>query len=113
MANAVCAGFNRRWGVRRGMKSKSAFEGSYAWKKKRAAILKRDGYLCVECRRYGRHDANGLPIRATLVHHIVEVEDAPELALTDSNLVSLCDACHNRAHPDRAEKRRRIPPRSR
>lgn len=92
------------------MKSKAEFEGSYAWKRKREKILARDGYLCVWCRRYGRKDADGLPVRATLVHHIVEVEDAPELALADSNLVSLCDGCHNRAHPDRAAKRRRIPP---
>ncbi len=92
------------------MRSKEEFEGSYAWQKKRRAILKRDGYLCVMCKRYGRRDENGLPIRATTVHHIVEVEDAPELALVDSNLVSVCAGCHNRAHPDRAA-RKGSPPR--
>jgi 5-methylcytosine-specific restriction endonuclease McrA len=92
------------------MKSKAEFEGSGVWRRKRAKILKRDGYLCVWCRRFGRRDKDGLPVRATLVHHIVEVEDAPELALEDSNLVSLCEGCHNRAHPDRAAKRRGIPP---
>ena len=94
------------------IKSKAEFEGSYVWRLKRAAILKRDGYLCVWCRRYNRRDKDGLPVRATLVHHIVEVEDAPELALVDSNLVSLCDGCHNKAHPDRAARRWRGPPRS-
>ena len=91
--------------------SKEQFEGSYAWKLKREKILRRDEGLCVECRRYGRKDRDGLPVRATLVHHRIEYEDAPELALVDSNLVSLCEACHNRAHPDRAAKRKGTPPR--
>ena len=103
----------KRCGRMAGLKSKAAFEGSYVWKQKRAAILKRDDYLCVECRRYGRHDENGMPVKAALVHHIIEFEDAPELALTDSNLVSLCEGCHNRAHPDRSTRRRRVPPGSR
>lgn len=92
------------------MRSADKFYSSTAWKHKRMAILKRDGYLCCECRRYGRKDRNGLPIRATLVHHVVEYEDAPELGLADDNLVSLCDGCHNRMHPERAA-RRGIPPR--
>lgn len=49
--------------------------------------------MCVECKKYGRrHDA-------TTVHHIKELEQYPELALVDSNLVSLCEACHNKMHP--------------
>lgn len=92
------------------MRSKEEFEGSYIWQRKRQKILLRDGYLCAECKRYGRKDKNGQPVRAVLVHHIREYEDAPELALVDSNLVSLCAACHNRAHPDRAA-RKGIPPR--
>lgn len=92
------------------MRSADKFYSSAAWLHKRDAILRRDKYLCVECRRYGRKDRNGLPVRAQLVHHIVEYEDAPELGLVDSNLKSLCAACHNRAHPERAA-RRGIPPR--
>lgn len=92
------------------MRSKNEFESSYAWRAKRAAILRRDGYLCQWCRRYGRKDKSGQPVRAECVHHIVEYEDAPELALVDSNLVSLCRGCHNKAHPDRAEAARRSRP---
>ena len=46
--------------------SKEQFEGSYAWKLKREKILRRDEGLCVECRRYGRKDRDGLPVRAAL-----------------------------------------------
>ena len=41
--------------------SKEQFEGSYAWKRKREKILRRDEGLCVECRRYGRKDRDGKP----------------------------------------------------
>ena len=72
------------------------FYKSRRWKRKRLAILKRDGYLCQWCKRYGR------TIEATTVHHIKHADEYPELAYVDDNLVSLCDACHNKAHPEKA-----------
>lgn len=36
--------------------------------------------------------------RATIVHHIVEVQDAPELRLEWSNLQAVCRECHEKAH---------------
>lgn len=66
------------------------------WKKKRQNILKRDGYKCRNCRRYGRDR------EAVEVHHIKHVDEWPELAYVDSNLVSLCHACHNKMHPEKA-----------
>lgn len=75
------------------------FYRSAKWLRKRAAILRRDGYQCVECRKYGR-------IReATRVHHIKHLEDYPELALADSNLESLCAECHNKKHPEKGGNR--------
>lgn len=68
-----------------------------AWKKKREKILKRDNYLCVECKRYGRMR------EATTVHHIKPYDDYPELAFDNRNLMSLCDACHNKAHPEKGK----------
>lgn len=76
------------------------FYNSKIWRHKRAAILKRDGYMCVHCKRYGRLRS------ATTVHHIKHLDEYPELALTDSNLVSLCAACHNAEHPERGGFRR-------
>jgi 5-methylcytosine-specific restriction endonuclease McrA len=71
------------------------FYQSEKWRRKRAAILRRDGYMCQECKRYGRAR------QAVHVHHIVHLEDAPELAFADENLVSLCLACHNKKHPEK------------
>ena len=68
------------------------------WKKKREKILRHDGYMCQNCKRYGRRKS------ATTVHHIKHADKYPELAYTDSNLISLCDACHNKAHPEKARK---------
>ena len=39
--------------------------------------------------------------RATVVHHRVHLKDAPELALTDSNLESICAACHEHEHEEK------------
>ena len=74
----------------------SKIHNSRKWKKKRDYIKKRDGYLCRECRRYGRNT------QAQLVHHIYPVEDYPELALNNDNLISLCVKCHELMH-DRAD----------
>ena len=75
------------------------FYASKVWERKREKILRRDGYMCRECRRYGRRRA------ATTVHHIEPYEERPDLALTDSNLISLCASCHNKKHPEKGGHR--------
>lgn len=67
------------------------------WRRLRAAVLRRDGYLCRRCLRYGRSRA------ATTVHHIKHADEYPEIAYDAANLVSLCEACHNKAHPEKAK----------
>lgn len=74
------------------------FYTSPQWKSKRAAILARDGYMCQRCKRYGRQR------EATTVHHIKHYDEYPELALESDNLISLCEACHNFFHPEKAKK---------
>lgn len=75
------------------------FYKSAVWKNKRAYILKRDLYLCQECKRYGKR------IEGTIVHHIIPYEDAPELSLKNDNLITLCKMCHNKKHPEKGGKR--------
>jgi 5-methylcytosine-specific restriction endonuclease McrA len=62
------------------------------WLKKRQVILKRDDYLCKECKRYGKRR------QAEQVHHINPLEEYPELILTNDNLISLCTKCHDKMH---------------
>ena len=72
------------------------FYASPRWLHKRDLILRRDGYRCQICKRYGR-------IRqATLVHHIEHLDERPDLALASDNLISVCASCHNALHPERA-----------
>lgn len=68
------------------------FYKSKKWKKKRQSILKRDEYLCRECKRYGK------TTQATTVHHILPLEQRPDLKLHTINLISLCESCHNQMH---------------
>ena len=62
------------------------------WIKKRAAILRRDRFICQEARRYGKS------VEANTVHHIYPVESYAELAFEDWNLISLSDGRHNEMH---------------
>ncbi len=71
------------------------FYDSKAWQRKRENILRRDKYLCQRCIRYGRRT------EAQTVHHVQHLDERPDLALEDSNLISLCNACHNRMHPEK------------
>ena len=75
---------------------------SKKWKAKTKAIKKRDGYKCVWCARYGRNRP------AVVVHHIKHVDEYPELAFDGDNLVSLCQACHNKAHPEKSRAARSL-----
>ena len=77
------------------------FYKSKAWERKRAAILRRDGYQCQRCKRYGRQRP------ATMVHHIKHYDECPELALDNNNLISLCNDCHNAEHPEKVAEANR------
>lgn len=68
------------------------FYKSTKWKAKRTNILKRDTYLCQECKRYGKTTG------ATTVHHIKPLEFNYELRLDSNNLISLCSKCHDKMH---------------
>ena len=73
-----------------------------AW---RAKVLKRAGYLCERCKRYGRVDKDGLPVRATIAHHKKHLDEHPELAFDVTNGEALCAKCHNVEHPEKGGAR--------
>ena len=62
------------------------------WRETRVLALRRDKNECQHCRKKGKYR------RAECVHHIKEVKHVPRLALTLSNLISLCNQCHNIEH---------------
>ncbi len=68
------------------------FYTSEKWRRKRLAILKRDGYQDQVEKRYGK------TVEATIVHHIFPLDTYPEYRLADWNLVSVSFATHNRLH---------------
>lgn len=83
-----------------GVKESDPFYHSAAWKKARKARLMMDGYMCVQC--MAAFEAGGAaPRPATMVHHIIPITERPDLALDLGNMQSLCDVCHNRAHPEK------------
>lgn len=63
------------------------------WREK---VLRRAGYLCEECARYGRRTP------ATVAHHVKHADSYPELRFVVTNGRALCAACHNKAHPEKA-----------
>lgn len=77
------------------------FYKTQRWKNKRERILRRDGYLCRECKRFGKM------VQATEVHHIKHADEYPELIWVDDNLISLCKGCHNKKHPEKGTASRR------
>ena len=84
---------------------REAFYNSPKWRRKKKAILRRDHYQCQLCKRYGRIS------EAHIVHHKLDLEEYPELALDDDNLVSVCKKCHNKLHDEkgaRAQQKRRF-----
>ena len=68
------------------------------WQAKRKTILRRDKYICQECKRYGKmREGNH-------VHHIYPYEFYPEYAYSDWNLITLCQSCHNKMHDRESHK---------
>jgi 5-methylcytosine-specific restriction endonuclease McrA len=79
-----------------------SFYKSNKWTSKRSKILRRDGYVCQECKRYGKTTA------ATTVHHIIPLAWCliynVSLTLASINLISLCDKCHDKMHDRTSNK---------
>ncbi len=77
------------------------FYTSRTWRKKRKDIIIRDNNECQICKREGRVTA-GTKEEPLIVHHIKELKDRSDLALTDSNLLTVCNDCHETVcHPKR------------
>ena len=68
------------------------FYSSEKWKRKRQAILRRDGYIDQVQKRFGK------TIEATIVHHVFPLDEYPEYRLADWNLISVSMGTHNRLH---------------
>lgn len=62
------------------------------WDNLRKTILRRDEYMCQECKRYGRLR------EGSHVHHIFPAETYEEYRYKTWNLITLCQACHNKMH---------------
>lgn len=75
------------------------FYNGAAWagvKGVRQQALRRDNRECQECKRQGRVTVNdGRPLE---VDHIKEITTHPALALTLSNVRTLCHRCHDLKH---------------
>ena len=68
------------------------FYDSKKWIEKKRRIMRRDGYMCQVSKRYGKM------IPAELVHHIFPLDEFPEYALCDWNLISVSWKVHNALH---------------
>jgi len=67
--------------------SQEGFYNTQKWRKTRNYIIANEP-LCRECL------SQGMVRPATVVDHIVPVDDSPELAYEFTNLQPLCDRCH-------------------
>ena len=72
------------------------FYTTRAWKKCRAAVLSDRGGLCEACLK------KGLIVPAVHVHHRTPITpdnlDDPRITLDSSNLMALCEECHQEQH---------------
>jgi len=72
------------------------------WQRARKYVLRLDRYECQLCKSRGQY------AKATHVHHVQHLKQRPDLALSvfddggGRQLVSVCRACHEECHPERA-----------
>lgn len=78
---------------------RQAFYTSIAWKKACSFVWKRDNAVCQRCSLDHRIDKE-VPMH---IHHIVSFKDE-ELRAEPSNLVLLCEPCHQFVHSKRNKK---------
>lgn len=74
------------------MNDRKAFYDGKRWERLRETILRRDGYMCQDARRYGKH------VKAEHVHHILPREQFPQYQYEPWNLISLSKKAHDEMH---------------
>ena len=74
------------------VKAADPFYRSKRWLGLRRAALARDGWMCQECRRFGKR------VDAVAVHHVFPRNEFPEFQWAGWNLASLCKGCHDAMH---------------
>lgn len=74
------------------------------WRAARLEALRRDHYICQDCLAAKARGEVLRPRDAVMVHHILPRETHPELELDLDNLISLCDQCHNKRHPEKGRR---------
>lgn len=73
-------------------KKADPFYNSDRWKHLRQCILRRDGFMCQDSKRYGKM------VQAEVVHHIFPRETFPEYQWAEWNLISLSNKAHEAMH---------------
>lgn len=73
-------------------KKHDKFRNTKAWQRKREAVRKRDLFMCRVCKDLGE-----INTRALEVHHIIPIKFDYERRLDETNLITLCPYCHERA----------------
>ncbi len=61
----------------------------------RTKVIRQAKGKCQDCAEYG------MSVEATVAHHIKSREDHPELQYVVSNGRALCQAHHNKRHPEK------------
>lgn len=75
-----------------------AFYNSAQWEHLRRGVLDEQHHECQLCKD------NGQFAEADTVHHKEPVRKRPDLALTKSNLLAVCDQCHYEIHHTRLHR---------
>ena len=77
---------------KRGGREAERIRSTYQWQRKREEVKERDRHLCVYCLAHGRLNYERLE-----AHHIIPLEERPDLAYEDDNLITLCGKDHESA----------------
>ena len=76
------------------------------WQVLRKLVIARDYGLCQECKR------RGLIRKGNIIHHKTEAREDLTKFWDVDNLECICQACHNREHPERSGGQRKAKPRT-
>ena len=87
------------------MTDKDRIRSSYEWQKKREEIKQRDRYVCQLCIRGLQGTRKRYEHESLSVHHIIPLEENPENAMDDNNLITLCDMHHELAELGKIERK--------